>query len=320
MIFGGTTLKTGNIMNNHVCLVLFFFLILSLLPASVLSEQIIIDSDDQFQFAQQYMKREKYQQAIGEFERFIYFFPKDEKAPEVHYLIGECYLRGKEYESARKVLISVYRRYAGRPIAGKALFLIGESYYRQDVSDEADRYFKKVIADYPYSELKNAALYRLGWSRMQAERWHEASDTFHRVGKKSPLYAGSLDLSEKSLEGEQLPYKGPTAAGVLAGIVPGLGHVYCNRYKDGMVAFLLNGLFIWAAVESFEQGHEVLGGIISFVELGWYTGNIYSAVNCAHKHNRKVRDDFRRSLPDNLNLNLFSNGDGHLGLALKFDF
>ena len=110
---------------------------------------------------------------------------------------------------------------------------------------EAAGFFKKVIETYSQPELKNAAIYRLGWSRMQKDKWQEASKTFNLVEKSSRLYPSASDLSEKALMGEDLPHKSPTTAGVLA-IVPGLGHVYTERYKDGMVAFLLNGLTIWA--------------------------------------------------------------------------
>jgi hypothetical protein len=57
-----------------------------------------------------------------------------------------------------------------------------------------------------------------------------------------------------------------------------------------------------------------------FLELGWYTGTIYGAVNAAHKYNRKVRNDFRRNLTDRINLGLFSTIDGSPGVALKVDF
>jgi len=307
-------------MNKRFWSVLIFIFITSLQPALVLSDQILIDSDNQFQFAQQYMDKGEYHRAIAEFERLIHFFPKDQKVPMARYLIGLCYLKAKDYDSARKVLEDIYHTYSNRSTAGKALFLIGESYYRQGVSDKAEHYFKKVIDEYPRTELKNAAQYRLGWSRMQENRWREASETFSMVGKNSPFYINSLDLSEKSLDGEHLPYKNPAAAGIMAGIIPGLGHVYSNRYKDGIVAFLLNGLFIWAAVESFDQDHDVLGGVLTFLELGWYSGNIYSAVNCTHKHNRAISNNFRRTLPDTFNLNLFTTRVGHLGLALRINF
>jgi tol-pal system protein YbgF len=277
-----------------------------------------IDSEEQFQFARQTMERGEYFRAIAEFERFIHFFPEDEKVPQARYLIGFCYLKVKNYESARKALEKVYKNYSSRPVGGKALFLMGESYYRQGLLKEAQAYFKEVIETYPHLDVKHAAQYRLAWSRMKEDKWREASETFMVVEKSSPLYLNSQDLAEMSLKGEALPSKNPRTAGVLA-IIPGLGHLYCERPKDAMVAFLLNGVTIWAAVEAFDEDLQVLGSILILLEVGFYAGNIYSAVNSAHKFNRKVRNDFRRNLPDRLNLNLFTTRGG-LGLALKMDF
>jgi hypothetical protein len=138
------------------------------------------------------------------------------------------------------------------------------------------------------------------------------------VEKGSPLYSNSQDLAKLSLKGEMLPYKEPATAGALA-ILPGLGHLYCERPKDALVAFLLNGLTVWAAIEAFDEDLQVLGSLLLLLEVGWYAGNIYSAVNCAHKYNRKVRNDFRRSLPDRLNLSLYTTRGG-LGLALRMNF
>ena len=303
------------------CFSLFLLFSILLLQSSVvLSSQIILTSEEQFQFARQYLEKGEYLRAAWEFDRFIHFFPADEGVPKAQYLMGLCYLKGKKYESARKVLEEVYKAHSSTPLGGKALFLIGETYFLQGVSAEAERYFRQVAENYPMQELKNAAFYRLGWNRMGEDRWDEASEAFKMVEEKSPLYDTSQELSLKSLKGETLPHKDPTAAGILAATVPGLGHAYTERYRDGMVAFLLNGLFIWAAVESFDQDHDVLGGILTFLEVGWYTGNIYSAVNGAHKYNRKIKDEYRKSLPDKLDLNLFTTRKGHIGLAFKFDF
>jgi hypothetical protein len=155
---------------------------------------------------------------------------------------------------------------------------------------------------------------------MQENEWRKASEDFKKVEKGSLLYHSAKDLSAESLKGDLLPYKDPVTAGVMAGIVPGLGHVYVSRYKDAIVAFLLNGLFIWATIESFHQDHNVLGGILAFFEVGWYAGNIYSAVNVTHKWNRKVRDDFRKGLEDRFRLHLLTSRKGPTGLALTFRF
>lgn len=289
-------------------------------PVPLLADQKVIKSDEIFQFARQYLDQKEYQKAIIEFDRFIYFFPDADKVPEALYLKGLCYLESSQFEKSREILRKVYERYRDSPYAGEALFLTGESYYRQGLWDESELYFRTIIQQYPSGELKSRAYYRIAWIQLKRNQWAEASTTFRMAEDDSQIQDNARLLSQLSLEGENLSFKDPTSAGIMAGLLPGLGHAYCGRYKDGVIAFVLNGLFIWAAVEAFRQDNNVLGGILVALELGWYVGNIYSAVNVAHKYNRKKRDDFRRGLPDSLQLNLFSSLKGNLGLALTVPF
>jgi len=297
--------------------ILLFILLLA--PMPVLPAEITINSEEQFRFAEQAMEKGEYLRAVFEFERFINFFPRDEKVPEARLLIGTNYLKAGDFESARRVLNGVFTDYPGSITGGKALLLMGESYYRQGVFNEAEYYFEQVIKNYTDIELRNTALYRLGWARMQTGSWSEAARTFSKVNP-GPLYDTSQHLALSSLGGETLPYKSPTTAGILAGVVPGLGHAYVQRYRNAATAFILNGLFIWATVESFDKDLPVLGAILGFAELGWYSGNIYSAVNSTQKYNRKLRDDFLHGLPDSAKVGLFKTRDGRLGLCLKIDF
>ncbi len=265
------------------------------------------------------MEKGDYGRAISEYERFIYFFPEERRVALARELIGLCYLDDGKYTDARNVFAKTYRADPDSPMAKKALFLTGESYYREGVYDKAENFFGEVLERYPSPSLRNKALYRLGWTRMQENRWREASEDFKRVEAESSLSEKARRLSVESLKGEDLPYKDPTMAGVMA-ILPGLGHVYVSRYKDALVSFLLNGLFIWATVEAFNHDQNVLGGILAFFEVGWYSGNIYSAVNATHKWNRKVRDDFRKGLFDNVDLRLLSSGKMPAGLVVSFKF
>ncbi|MBN1102733.1 MAG: tetratricopeptide repeat protein [Deltaproteobacteria bacterium] len=306
--------------NRTLCVV--FLLLALFLPqvADLNAAEVIIRSDEQLRLAEEAMGKGEHQRAVVELERFLHFFPDHEKVARVRYLIGVCYLKGKAYEKARDALGQVIKTYPGSPIAGDALFMIGESYYRQGLPQEAEKIFQQVMAEYPEPEMKNRAIYRIGWCRMKTDRWKQASESFGAVDPGSPLHANAYLLSQKSLHGETLPSKDPTTAGVMAGLLPGLGHAYCERYKDGLVALVLNGLFIWATYEAFDQDHDVLGGILAFLELGWYSGNIYSAVNCAHKYNRAKKNDFLRNLKDETDLHLLVTDQGHVGLALQTRF
>ena len=83
--------------------------------------------------------------------------------------------------------------------------------------------------------------------------------------------------------------KNPTLAGVLA-LIPGAGHLYCGRPRDGAVAFLFNSALFLAARHAFDNGNNALGGLIAFTGAGFYSGSIYGSISSAHKLNRQHRN------------------------------
>jgi outer membrane protein assembly factor BamD (BamD/ComL family) len=287
------------------------------LSGTARAAQVLLDSEKQMAFARHYLEREEYDRAAQELERLTYFFPEDPVVPRARLLTGWSYLKQRRFERARKILWEVQASYPRQPEGARALYLIGESYRVQGVGSEAAYYFDRVLAEYPESEAAEEARYRLGWIRMEAGRWEEASRTFDRVGEDSPLREVARDLSDLALEGPEIPRKSPAAAGVMAGVLPGLGHAYCGRYQDAAVSFLINGAFAWAAVEAFESDQEVLGGILGFLELSFYTGNIYSAVNTAHRTNEEAREGFLEGLPGRMGV---TSSGGSWGLGWSFDF
>ena len=301
-------------------IILLFFLTLQWAFGAAAGKELIIKSEEQLSFARAYMEKGEFEKAITELERFMYFFPDDENIPLSHYLTGQCYLNLKKYSRARKVLEDLYKNHPGGKYGDRALFLIGESFYKEGMFHEAEICFTGLVREHPASDIKDRALFKLGWSQLSAEKWPEASETFKTVEKESPLYTPSVNIYKKLESGPGYREKDPLTAGVMAGIIPGLGHVYCSRYKDGATAFLLNGLFVWAAIEAFESDNEALGGIISILEAGWYAGNIYSAVNCAHKFNRKSKSDFIFRLNENAGLNILSGGTDQFFLSLDIRF
>ena len=90
---------------------------------------------------------------------------------------------------------------------------------------------------------------------------------------------------------ESIARKRPVLAGTLS-IIPGAGQLYCNRYEDALIAFLLNVGLFWAASDAFHQDQPALGGLLSFVGLGFYFGNIYGAVGDAHKYNQNRQSEY----------------------------
>lgn len=89
--------------------------------------------------------------------------------------------------------------------------------------------------------------------------------------------------------------KRPWVGGVL-GMVPGLGYAYSGEWGNMARSMILNGLFIWAMVETAEEDQWALFGVSTFFELTWYTGSIYGGIDAAHRHNRERLDGAVRAV------------------------
>ncbi len=156
---------------------------------------------------------------------------------------------------------------------------------------------------------------------LKEEKWPEAAKEFRKINKDSKLYPKGEYFAQGLDRIQEVPQKSPGMAGVLAAVLPGAGHLYCERYRDAAIAFLLNGAFIWGIVESFEHDNYVVGGILTFFELGWYSGNIYSAVSSAHKYNQKRMQEYLNFLEKGSDLSIGISFQGKTPmLSLRYDF
>jgi tetratricopeptide (TPR) repeat protein len=282
--------------------------------------QITISAPEQYHYAVHLMDTEKYAQAAIELERLLHFFPGHTLSDRARLLLGICLTEQNHMEEARAIFAEAAVETHENASAVLAALLTGETYFRQGLLADAMHWFNYARETAESTDLQDAADYRLGWAMLREGRWSEASRAFGSITPGSPLYTDAPVLSKRSVEGLDLPSKNPLTAGILAALVPGLGHAYVTRYRDATVAFLLNALFIWATVECFSEGHDALGAIVGFLELGWYTGNIYSAANVAVKYNTRMQNEFRSSFNDSfdpLKLPPFKRG---IGFSVSFRF
>ena len=252
---------------------------------------LVISPDEQFAFAESYFSRGQYYRAISEYERFLYFFPEDPRSPQTMYRIGESYLKGNQYHRGIEAFRRLIGTYADTELLSKAYFGMAECYERLGQPQKALSVLETLKERCDEQMVKDAVFYRQGWIYLEMNDWEAAQKTFDKISPQNRQKYRLKHLSEEINKRGALRTKNPALAGWL-GIVPGAGHLYCGRPQDALIAFMVNGAMIWAAYEAFDNDNDVLGGVITFFELGLYSGNIYSAVNCAHKQNRKAQDGF----------------------------
>ena len=287
-------------------------------PEPDIKSSIIISPDKQFDFAEYYFSNKDYLMAVAEYNRFIYFFPGDQRVETAMYRIGMSYYLGRHFKEAADSFIAVIDRYVDTELSIKSYFMISEAHVKLNAFGSAIINLNNLITITHDEDVKDEAYYRIGWIYIETASWEKARLNFSKISAKNKDKYKLERLNAELNKERSIPKKNPDLAGFLS-IIPGAGYLYCERYQDALIAFLLNGGLILAAYESFDDNNNALGGVIAFVEFGFYAGNIYGAVTSAHKYNRKETGQFIEKLKTNTKINLSADVKNK-GVCLAFEF
>jgi TolA-binding protein len=274
----------------------------------------------QFAFAEALFTEGDYYRAITEYKRFIFYFPRNTLIEKSSFRIGECYLKAKRWHEVIDTFALFTIQYPQSSMSMEALYLKGIAEKQLKQFSNSLSTFQEIIGS-KSNDFTDKAIYQSALIMMEKEEWQEARKTFLLVPKNSPL-SESANIMYSSLGYiDDIPQKSPAVAGTLAAILPGAGHLYTERPRDALVAFLLNVAFIVSAVELFHHENYVAGGIVTFFEIGWYTGNIFSAVSSAHKYNKRNKEDFIRHLQETSSISIrhdHATSSSHLMVNYRF--
>lgn len=279
---------------------------------------IWIEPESQMALADQYFETGQYFLAIPEYERFVHFFPQNQGVRRALFQIGKCYLKLKQYPRARDAFDRLVERYESGEYVNKAYFLIAESFTREKKTGPALNHLRNLIALSEDPAIRDEAHYRLGWLYIEKGQWERAKENLARIRDSQQAQYRLNSLFSQLKKADRIPQKSPWLAGLFS-VVPGGGFLYCGRYRDALTAFLFNSALMLAAYESFDQDLPALGGVIAFVELGFYAGNIYGGISSAHKYNRSQTRHFIRGLRENSRLSL-SVGRERMALSFSWRF
>jgi len=309
--------------SRFIALVALFFLFIPFSKSFAGTEtpsdrypSVMITPDKQFNYAENLFSNHDYLTAVMEYKRFIHFFPEDKRVERAMYQTGMSYFLGGDFKAAVDSFQKLIDEYVDTDDAIKSYFKISDAYMKLNAFDPAIINLNNLILVAHDEDVRDEAYYRLGWIYLETASWEEGRQYFSKISvKNKDKYR--LETLSAELEKEKLiPKKNPNLAGFLS-VIPGAGYLYCERYQDALIAFLINGALIYAAYESFDEGNPALGGLLTFVEVGFYAGNIYGAVTSAHKYNRKKTGLFLERLKDNVKINLSADVKNQ-GVCLSF--
>ena len=253
---------------------------------------LYIDEKVQMGLGDSFFQDGDYYRAITEYRRFLFFFPRSLRVEEALWKIASSYFHGKKWDEALSASDDLLKRFPESPWVPEALLLQGRAWAEKKEYSQARHFFLRAQEAAPGKPAASEAQWQTALSFLKEERWKEAAGEFRKMDPASKLYPRAEFYARGLDRIDEIPQKSPTDAGILAALLPGAGHLYTERYRDAAMAFALNGAFIWGMVEAFQHRNYVVGGILTFFELGWYSGNIYSAVSSAHKYNRRKKLEY----------------------------
>jgi len=257
----------------------------------VLGKQMIITSDMQYEYALELFKAEDYDTAIVEFKRFIHFFPENKYLDQAEYNVAVCLFNKKKYHEAVKAFNEIIIKGRDDKIIEQAVFFQSRSFMKLGNRGYAQIVLQNYLKLVNDINIKDKIYFNLAQIHLSNARKSQKGSLALAKKYLSKISASNAnqyrrdEYSDLIFKAEHAPGKNPKAAGLFA-IIPGGGFLYCERYHDALITFLLNTGLMYAAWEAWDSDNKALAGVIGFVETGFYTGNIYGSITSAHKYNQ----------------------------------
>lgn len=286
-----------------------FLLLILLIPLNALAMGQSVLS-----FADSLAAEEEHYRAITEYKRFLHLFPEAQEAPRARLSIARSLIAGERWGQADLALEVLIKKHPKSPEAGTARQTYADIAFDRDDYETARERYLSLLEESSDQADRAHAHYRIGWTFLEEDRIEEARTSFAHLesGRASEL---SISLDDY----QKLPKKSPALAGTLSAVLPGAGQLYTGRIRQAVLAFGLNAAFIYGAIEAFENDNHAVGGILLFFETGWYTGNIYNAVNNAHKYNQRQQAKHKGEMRQRFGLQLgWENHGPTLTALLRF--
>ncbi len=210
--------------------------------------------------------------AITAFKRALVLMPEAvvQRRMEVQYNVVVSYYCARKYIEVVKVFESSWLSNATEtfPAYEDLLTILYESYNQMGYEGKAAAVLRLLEKE----NMEKARRLPLSLALVRQD-----IQTVSDSGKLPNL----IDLYKKKM-------KSPATARTLSAIFPGAGYYYAGQKHTAITSFILNTLFITAAVHAYDRGDVALGIILTGFEAGWYFGGINGTGIAAQQYNHNL--------------------------------
>jgi tetratricopeptide (TPR) repeat protein len=254
-----------------------------------------IDPRQQMEYADQLYDQKQYRRAAEEYQRFAFFFPDDPNRRKAILRSGQAFLQADDPNLALSQFRQLMSTFAPDALSIEAYFMSVECYLQLTSTTQAVAQLHNIITLVDTDHVKDRAYHRLGWIYIDLTDWKGARQAIDRISDSGRRRLRVDELDAALSHSSTLARKNPALSGTLS-IIPGAGQLYCHRYEDALIALLVNVGLFWSAYDAYDKEQYGLGGLLTFVGLGFYAGNIYGAITDAHKYNQRRMQEYKDRL------------------------
>ena len=262
------------------------------------------EADEILGFSDFLRESRDYYRAIGEYKRFEFLYPDDERIPDVLLKIASCEQARGKYDRAIQAYNSfLVNSEEGDSLAYLARFRIGECYRLQYDYEKVRKTLQPMLEkDELPPPLRFKIWHRLGWCRLQERKFDSAKEIFcsMRTESEAKGFEEEVRLAELLADGAQaakdLRSKSAWLAGGLSAVIPGSGQIYLGRHGDAVFSFLTIATLAILSSYNLRRDNHLTGVILGCLASGFYLGNIYGAAATSLLINRQRQAAYLQEL------------------------
>ncbi|MBU2586237.1 MAG: hypothetical protein KKH32_13035 [Bacteroidetes bacterium] len=276
-------------MKYFILLVFFFIRTDILYPQTQLRDS----ADHIYSFAKHLYCTSDFIRAESELQRLMTLNYSPQNEDTIDYLLGKSLQGLEKFEKSDEYFSKFYDSKSSlKSVAIK-------EYIKNQFLQQNDFYFYKLFSNSEnYDWLEYYYTLKLT-VKLRSINDSEIEKDFGNVKNIST----QLFIAEHTAKMRSLKSKDPVIAGIMSGVIPGSGKFYTEKYSDGVISFLLTGLFGFLAYDNFSAGHNFRGWLFAGIGSFFYAGNIYGSIISANLFNREQKEKFQNELYHGLSKN-----------------
>ncbi|GEM_PF-1347798 len=237
--------------------------------------------------------------AVTEFKRYLFLFPTASKRTEVLLLIACSLYKSGRYAETHSYLNEAYVSTHDMSLRDVVRYVDALSYYSEGEYEKAVSIWKRLLVGKPNFQIERNSLAHLTLACLELGDKDELRTILADAETKDDSLAMLVKDIRNRVDNEPNG-RSPLMATIFSAVLPGSGQVYSGRFADGMVAFVINGLFTFLVVDSFKEDYttgKVIGGLFG---LQFYLGNVLGANRAAHIYNQSMLRGIVANVRDSL--------------------